>query len=481
MGGSSSKAVAQMTMDAVATVSTNVINDNKSIMIQQNTVSVGDVDGSVIINGATQTTKATLNVNAYLKALTSNDVQQKLAANIAQKAKALTKGINLMNFSDAETNLDLFMSASMTVTNKIKQKCQAQLSQSNLFKYGNVKGDFTINDFKQSAIGEVVQKCIQDAVTNTTALQKVQAAVSQVAVSKTVGFSIWALVALLLLILGAPVVALSVGAEKVFSFMMRLMPILLIAGGIAMIIVRQNIQSPTMDGTGFALFDDPANQVCFVGEGSTTTKWKKNSAAAEACNEDPSCRAFQFKAYTVGAGNLPTPIPPVTTFYKDIGNPDCSVAQDDVGMRAKPTLTVGSKPDNPKPGDVWVDGTRGSDDVKIRNASGSWDVKGSVASLANGSNDDTVTMGSPPWGAQSNVIYIFFESDDPYVTIQHGSEKRRQNFPGVQSKTPSPFNAVGIKIDKPVGWLTPVGIGMITLGILAGSVIVYRMRRPRQP
>jgi hypothetical protein len=101
MGASVSKNVTKILINAVATISSKIVQDTNISYDSSQIIYVKDTKGDVIIRGNTMVQHAYINMQALFNAMSSESAQQNLALEIAQSAKSLTSGINIGQYSEA--------------------------------------------------------------------------------------------------------------------------------------------------------------------------------------------------------------------------------------------------------------------------------------------------------------------------------------------------------------------------------------------
>ena len=373
MGNSSSTNVQNLAQSAIVKTMTEIIQDASSIGSQTNIVKIGgtwNCKGPITID-INQMNQAHVDMSATIDAFVSQEAQQKLAANLQQKAKAITSGINLAQFSSASNEVNLFSKAAVELSTKIASTCKNSLSQTNSATVNldlPTCDDLLIANITQKNVANMLTSCIQKATSNNKTLQDIQAKVSQVATAESKGFSLWALLGILLvglLVMVAPEIA---GVGLIFLAIAKFMWPIILAAGVLMIILYFVLGKVVVDGIGFSTLItayDVTGKNIVSGPACGARAYKTQNGviwpgqASENCRKDSQCVAVDWQAYAVDknschpgtTGGCDARMLPQakTTMYSSIGQSPCpGVTQDQANILKPRSLyfALGSDPTN---------------------------------------------------------------------------------------------------------------------------------------
>ena len=513
MGGGSSKNIAKTVTKAIANVSTKLIQQNTSSGSAFAGIIVRDTGGNVIISGNTVTSKIKINTKELLKGLVSQSAQQSLSAQIAQQAKSLVSGINLFNFSKAKNTVKLFMSASTDITTNITQLCLQNIDSQAEIIVDGTKGNVQVTDNTVQSVADIFSSCIENAVSKNSSIQKIQATIDQIASSKTKGFSIWALVIGLIVVLLFTVLPIILplifGVKSVINiFTSLLFPIMLVVG-IVLVALYFTVKKTSMNLFGFSKLISNPNVSCTPVELTKSTSYTTAEEAGDACKSNKQCTAFDFQPMNVlnnGSATLITP--PKTTLYSDIGNVElCTNSikskQDNLKIIRAPNLfiqeTAPVSTDKPiiapdpslntlMNGDIWIEANYGKLSVprelswySYSDTEDIWNNKGAlltkdVSGVKLTASDSPPTTSLKP---SKGDIHIQYPDNGAFITVftanPDGSEDNwSQNRLSVPNYVPyikgknsaTSVNTSGIKTSIKNTTLLIIGIALLVIGLI---------------
>ena len=370
MGAAVSNNTTDSVVDAIASVTTEVSNDAKANTYQRQSISVGDAWGDVDISGNKFSQESTVSVSAALKSLVSQSMQQKLAAELSQKAKASISGLNLGNVSVANNDVNQYMTSSMKISTNISQTCGAAASQDQNISIGtanNVK--VTGNDFRQQASATV--SCIQDTVSNNAGLQDLSAKISQSAESKTTGLSLMGIMGILLAV-ACVLIAIPLGLAGVGKSIVKgllgaiifILPAGVTAAGGYLVYRYGPITKPVVTSNLFStLIGSTPGCERVLATSLTSFNAPTASEASRQCESDTNCNAYDWRGSNVSLSGVSTPVAPSMTSYNIYPDKGCLSAikgsVDKSNIMFKPTVQIVPKGNSPeltnlKNGDIVV-------------------------------------------------------------------------------------------------------------------------------
>ena len=472
MGASLSTNINKLATDAISKVASEIVQDSRIHTSSSQIVSVTDVDGDVVINRNTMTQRVNINMSALFDAMSSDSAQEKLATNISQQAKALISGINIAQFSAASNIMKTFIDAVIEITNDIRQHCIASNNQQQSIIVTNVHGSSAILNNVLEQVTDIIENCISHSVNENEALRSIATTLQQAASSSSVGISEWALFAFIGLLIGAPVVGVTVVLKYTFPLM--------IIVGLSMIGWYAWSTKPDMKLTSFSDFISNSDSCKPVTANAPIDSITTAEDAATQCLSDESCKGFDFKTNNKTSKNI-------TTLYTSL-SPGCSVEinqknlisnaqlSDGAGL---PTITLSqTNLREMVPYDLYIDTTT-TKWYKL-NESRVWEEneklidnkeQNAVVKVSGVLNINRITI---PDG--DNVYLIHLNPTDPsfwriYKKILNKWElqpKLQKKGPGNRkiARVPATFNVSGIKTINRQQWLLYFGMSLTLVGIV---------------
>jgi len=485
MGSAVSKNITKAATEAIAKVSNTIISSTKLTTDQTQIISVTDVDGDVHISGNTFTQKANVNIKSLLNALVQEDVQQDLTMQIAQAAKSIVSGLNIFQFPNAQNEINLFLKASAELVTSISQSCAASVSENQVITVSRVKGDVYITNNVMSEMASIFEACVEEAVSKNVIFQKLQEKVDQSATAKAEGLDLWQIIILIAIVLGIPIVSAIGGIAVVGRY---LFPLSIVAGAGCIVLYFTWVKETVYSHAFSTLIRNLPN--CNAQPLSvSSTSYPNSAAAAQACNENRNCVAFDWQGAVIdGQGNHISFNPPQTTFYGTIG-PGCEQAitssPDHSKVFRNPIFIKGVGAPTKAEGDVYLDSAT-TDYYFFDHEILTWIKQGSFA------HSDYTSRNSINWGTIlpstttqgiAGSIYVYYVANNPayfhvYVKNPDGWKLYTPPLkgPGLIPDVPDNINVSGFTTISHRQWLLYMGGAFLVVGIL-GSVVAFKSKK----
>ena len=487
MGGSSSKVVADMTVEAVTKVSSSVIANSQSSSQQNQGISIIHRDGDINIHGVNQSTTATINTQNLLKALSTTVAQQDLTQQLSQSAKALTSGVPIGDFSKSEAYMTSVLKSSIDVASNIQNTCGSKIAQQQSITIKGGSGKVNLSDINQGSVANIFQSCITNSLRDEKLNQQITSILDQKASAKTEGlsaFGIAMIIGMVVLAITAPIV---VGGNTVVNGILKLFFPMMIAAGLVMIFLYFNWKGSTSLVTKYSKGMSQSTD-CSPSGGVTVTAYKtfKEAHAAFMANDDYVAMDWMGFGETHGAKRGPRLPVAKTTFYTSMSNDKCDVPVDkELQLFAMPDFRTGKGvPSNAVggDGDYYLDIATGTPYVKKNQQWGPQDTK-----VPNDGKPVTFNQ-SIPVGLKNGEYYMDI-ANPKSMTLYVGNGKTPKvvkagiQGPGYKVDAPAETNMSAIKVkgDKP--WLLWVGgasIGMGFVGFVLTTIFKPKDKAKKQ-
>lgn len=250
MGQSQSTNVMKNTTDIMSDAVTNIVANQYAKGGQSQIMDVENVEGDVNISGSVQSQNITISMDGVAKQMSNIQTQQNITQALSQAAAASTSGISLFNASNADNEMDNYMTVSMKIAANLSQICGAGSGQDQKIVVKNVTHDVNLRNNTQEQTSAVVAKCIQDATAINKSLQTVEQDISQSAVAKTVGIDPAWIMLMAFLILLAPFIGAAIFGASVGVYFIGLA--CMIGGGVLIWLWSQQKTEYDMYGIGFS-------------------------------------------------------------------------------------------------------------------------------------------------------------------------------------------------------------------------------------
>lgn len=492
MGASISKNISNAVTKAVAKVSSNIIQDTQLSQDSAQIVSVRNIHGDVHISRNTFTQRANVNMHALLDALSTEEAQQSIIQELAQEAKSVTSGLNVGQFSDAQNTMDLLMEATINLLTTISQTCKVFERQNQTITVKRVTGNVYIQDNVFQQMYDILQNCTEKAASDSRLIQDLSSKLSQTASAKAEGISGWILVALLAVFIGLPVIGGVVAGKAILKF---IFPIILVVG-IVLLILYYVRGVEIMKEVGFSTFIKQTPICRATGdEIPTPTIYRNAVEASNACKDDATCQAFDWKGLIINDenGTYVRLEDPVTTFYPKV-SPECksSIKPNKVNVIRVPSFFQGA--DDPNL-DANIAAIKG--DVYLNILNGVWYQKviqwqprgvvttkpfnrlfwGDIEPTSNVRDDTNIAMLNSP---VDNDVYVYLKRHNPtyfyifrYDTNFGWVQEQKIKGPGMVPSTPAIIDTSGFKEIQRTKWMLYAGIAGIVIGSVGSGITLY--------
>ena len=508
MGAAQSSNVAKVTTKAVSKIASEIIQNQKISTDQNQMINVSGGSGDVVIEGNHFNQKVNVNMKALLKALVQQKAQQDLATELAQSTKSVVSGLNFGQFSDASNNMETFMKASIDISTKVSQTCAANVGQTQSINVDNRDGNITIRDNTFDQLTEVFSKCVTDAVSGNSSIQKLQQKLNQSASAKSEGVSLWPIAAIII----AFFLTGGVVASKATKILKLLIPIVLFIIGIVLLVMYYTDTKSEMSGYGFSKLIKNIKDCKGVKQSNQPKKGEYQTAgeASDACKKDKDCKAVDWKGMDIKKdGSAIVLKSPETTFYNEVSDdPPCKNLvdhRDDLKILRMPTVIVSKdKPDiekdKVKDGDIWVSSVDSKmkvynkDKIQYDDSNKLSDKDGILVkdfdSSKNSIKFSSEIPGKVPTGKpdkKGDIILKYASSESPFFNIYKAkssnggliwAEDEKLNVPGFTPSIPTSENdgnAINMTAYKKDVKKHPefffAGIGFLIIGIFSGVYI----------
>jgi hypothetical protein len=489
MGSSFSKNISKTITQSIAKVSSDVISQTQLTSNQSQFITISDTDGDVVISGDNFTQKATINIQSLLDTLSKENVRQNLTYEIAQACKSVVSGLNLLQFPNAENEMNAFFKASAELINDVSQTCQASVSQSQSITVTRTKGSvFVVNDLT-SQLSDILGTCVEKAVNNNSVFQQLKEKINQQATSEAKGLDLTQIIILILVILGVPVVSVIGGLTVVGRYTFPLS----IVVGAGCLLLYNSWTDESMYSHAFSPLIRNYPNMCNSTILTSSTAYPDSTSASKACLNNRSCKAFDWMG-TYGqtsTGNPAYLTPPQTIFYKTVGKAcESSITNstDNSPVFRRPVFIKGVGPPSKRQGDVYMD-TVTTKYYFFDSALNVWKEQGSFA------HSDFTSRNSIDWGtilptqstqAIAGSLYVYYDAGNPaffstYLKTPQGWKlyPGKLKGPGMIAAVPSKINVTGFTTIRHKEWLLYLGGSLLAIGLL-GSVALISDRNSRK-
>jgi len=485
MGASVSKNISNAVTKAIAKTSSNIIHNTHVGYDQSQIISIGTADKDIVIKGNRFTQKANVNMQALLDALSKEENQQRMLAELTQEAKSITSGLNLAQYSNAQDILNILINSTSTILSTISQTCSAFANQQQAITIELAHGGVRIINNVYEQIYDILQRCAETAVSENANLQDLSAKLSQTSNAESLGISMWAIVAALL---GIPVVGGIIGGIAVLKFIFPVIGII----GIGFIAAYFTWTEEDMKLTGFSSMINKT-PICNGELISPQPSVEFSSAvyASKECDKMPNCKAFDWEGMALTqTGNYTIMKNPVTRFYQTV-SPNCepNIKLDNTLLLYTPKAYSG--PEVPQiekiplaiEGDIYLDTVTSQWFQRTNKWPTGWQPMGSI--------ETDRTFNKLEWG-EINPLVVSINNpskNDMYINISNKASfevyrftdddgwilEKKLKGPGFFPKVPSISNTSGFKKNIKKNWLLYTGIGCILLSI-GGTFMTYKRR-----
>lgn len=244
MGTATSRNVVQSVANVTAEASNSAIQTVAVSARSSQAINVAGVSGDVTIRKVRMDGSVELSVQAYLDATQSNEVQQKVAQQMEQMAKASVSGINLGNSSRTSNEVSTAINAVVRTTNMTSQACDTEALSNQVINVADVGGAVLIEDVEMGAAVKALADCRLNLVQGNSSVQDLQQTMKQTAVSETVGLDLAAF--LWLIVAGVVALGIVTGVSMLIAYKT--------SRSAASTLVKLLIPLAILGGAAFAIF-----------------------------------------------------------------------------------------------------------------------------------------------------------------------------------------------------------------------------------
>ena len=269
MGQSSAKNFVSLATDITAELESEVINEaiqtiNADMSFDVDINNSKFTDSIFSFSGNELHQGATIDLTQVATTMVDQQFEQELKIKVAEAAEAMTSGINLMNSSKTENVLRNFVNLSTRITSSVNNLCLSKTEQDQSITVkitdSDVAGtELRFDDNTMTQIADQVADCTTDVVTNQKYKNLVDQVFDVTATSTTEGFSLWALVALgvvVLLFVFMPLVAglwaATTGVTGVLKALLSSPVFLLLFAGFSLLVAYWLYRPTIVDSVGFS-------------------------------------------------------------------------------------------------------------------------------------------------------------------------------------------------------------------------------------
>jgi len=486
MGASVSQNIINITNKVVSKISSKLIQDTKLTTDSSQIISVKNVDGDVYIVGNKMYQKATVNMSALMKALSSQSAQMALVLEISQEAKSVISGLNIGQYADAKNVLDEVIDVEMNLMSEIRQTCASMIAQRQSIIVERVKGSVYIQNNVMDQVAGLLGECVSNVVSASDEVANLKEKLDQSASSKAEGLSGWIIVAIIAVIIGLPVGGGVIGGYAVLKF---IFPLIAVAGG-GLLVAYMLWTTRDIEMKGFSNLIAQSSGCLGKMEGDSSTGYKTAALAANQCLQDKKCAAVDFKMLDIQGDTSTVVKPPETTFYSYVSD-GCAktIGQDNTRTLRVAIIYVSDKdPDTaPKLGEYKVG------DAFINTKSSAIFTKDKVGwiykkNLITKKFDSLVVSGDRPADSHppssSASYYLWYNVHEPITltlyTYDFGKKMWVSQYtspgPGLVPDVSDNINSSGFIVNNKKIWLLYTGVGAIVMGII-GSVFTFAMNK----
>lgn len=509
MGGGGSKNVAENLVETVSSIVTNKIMNtnirNNSSQIFKFETENGDIN----LDGIVQRIVIEVNMQALMSDLSTSESQQQLTLALTQASQAIVEGINIFQFTESQNLLKSLMTAVVDISTDVSQNCAAEINNLQYLSATAKNGNIIASNLIQEQLTKIFVSCLLESVTESRAIQELQAMLDQESKAKSQGISEWALVTLgvlaFLALLCVTVVPLAIGATVIMKNIVILLCVAMWIAGIVLIIMYFTGQSneftavpytkgiaSTSECEAIPMGLPSSTEICKHedADGEVSVICKDPVQAAILCENTEGCVAFDWMNWN-GTNELPTP---VTKLYMSV-NERCvehvsGAADPDIRNFMQPRqfisdrgsppedLTTHTHTDNTSsdtiisPGTVYINSVDTSYYIYERNG---WERQpGRLIEQFQEGQSFSIGLGLP---LESNMSDWYVDVENPVKTTAYkkttsGSwEGQEAPALGYNIDLYFPPNTSGFAYTQKASWMLIVGITLLVLGVLC--MIIY--------
>lgn len=287
MGVSSSKNITKLVTDVINKSSNEIIQQQNTETDQSIVVKVSNTGGNVYIGDSVFTQEASINMQSLAAALSSTEMQTKLNQEIAQQAKALVSGINLLQLSSTSNTIDQLIKTCIDIKNTTIQNCMSKITQNINITVDKTAGDVKIKNIVSSQLATSISSCVQNAVSSNKGFVDIATKIEQSATSESKGFSL----EFLALIAGALFLTVGGGAYAGLKFVF---PGLLLASVITGIFWF-NSENREISSYGYVpkIISEESSS-CTIKPSEANKDIGSATLASEKCQNNSKCTGYEY-------------------------------------------------------------------------------------------------------------------------------------------------------------------------------------------
>lgn len=486
MGNSNSSNASKVIVEAVSAVATDLVQQSQIHQDSSQIISVDGSTGPVRIDNNRMSQRASLNVRSLMKAMATESSRQKVAAEIAQRAKSLMTGLNVAQFSSASNTMDGLVKSAVSVLSSISDSCSTTVGQRQAIVVEHVGGQTMVINNLLEQISDAIGDCVQTAVNDSQTVNETLSKMDQAASATANGLTGWVVVAALALAIGLPVVGGAVVGVALLKYLFPLMIVLGVAAIVAYFYFTAREMSAaayragTIDGTcsGSVKYVPVAKDGRPVGESF--------QRAVEVCLADDRCIALDWDGQAATGR---------ATFYSYVPNGcrenverdassanDVSRVPDLYSGDGAPSIGRLANRDKLQAGDIYVD-TKTSDWYQFeKTAADRFRLRGPIVKDAHDYSRIIVNYADPTNGVSSGSVgnlYVWYDRNDPdkfqIFRYTNSSADRWTRIgsvpgPGMYTSIKRVTRCSAFDSRRRRTWLLVAGIGFTVVGLI-GTVV----------
>jgi hypothetical protein len=316
LGVSKTTNVLEETMKAFTNVSTDIINQTNVKTDTSQLISVVGGTGDLLIDGTVQRINVRINAQSLLKAITSTEGQQKLASQLEQTAKSANTGLNLGQLAIANNTTRHYMESVLNIATSVSQLCGTESRQSQAISVEHRNGNIIISNVLQETVLDLLSSCLQDSITQSSAITAMQSLITQSATAENQGLSDWAIVALagiaLLAVVLPIAIPLAIGISAIMRNLFIILGAALLLAGIGLLVAYFLTQKTQMATVAWTPGIDRTQAACNAQGSSKSTEFAAPEDAGAKCLSDPGCQAYDWIGWDTSVPGQVNAIEPST-------------------------------------------------------------------------------------------------------------------------------------------------------------------------
>jgi hypothetical protein len=472
MGASVSSSVTEIVATTMVEFQSTVISEAFTTGNQSIVIEVTDTTGDVNISGNTIQQTGSINTQASLSALNESQISQQMTQQIQQEIKSEISGINFFNVSSTSSVMNLCMTAAVQVMATTTMTCATNSNQNMTIQVEGTEGNVNITDNSFKQVSRITSDCVQNAAQRNSSMQAIDSAVDNSVSSSTEGFSMIALVLLIVAIAMFPAMLTKSAGKSVMNIIFPMC----LGFGVFYTIKWMTQTTTIVNSHAFSKLVGEVGGPCSGAKvHSNNTTFRTPVEAEEFARNTGGVEAYDFKAMTLNEQGMPTYMPTYTsTFYKSVGG-DCEKYiidnPDSLQTVSKPIMASATGPPNNLVGEAYLNMLTSEYYFFLDRA---WILQGSFLKappivISWGSADPTLTN----MEGQVGNHYVMYNADFPsefllYKKESNGWVDTLERFvgPGPKMNCPDPQNASGFVKQTRSFALFITGVSLILVGAI---------------